>query len=177
MRVEEAFDLLDALNTGHAGSISTVHANSALQALSRLTTLMLRADIEIPYRAIQREIGALINLVIHIERKDARRQVTQALRVLGFNANPAAMKRSRSIPKGSALARVQAVSPGFLAEACSALLPVRFAARMGDPPRLDSATPDLAGQSEVAFCNLKLLFRKGTNPYEHQARHSLRLYR
>ena len=87
VRGGEAFDLLDALNTGHAGSISTVHANSALQALSRLATLTLRADIEIPYRAIQGEIGDLINLVIHIERKEGRRQVTQALRIHGFDTD------------------------------------------------------------------------------------------
>ena len=73
VRGGEAFDLLDALNTGHAGSISTVHANSALQALSRLATLTLRADVDLPYRAIQGEIGDLIDLVIHIERRDGRR--------------------------------------------------------------------------------------------------------
>ena len=73
VRGGEAFDLLDALNTGHAGSISTVHANSALQALSRLATLTLRADVDLPYKAIQGEIGDLIDLVIHIERKEGHR--------------------------------------------------------------------------------------------------------
>jgi pilus assembly protein CpaF len=53
VRGGEAFDLLDALNTGHAGSISTLHANSASQALSRLASLALRAEVDIPYRAIQ----------------------------------------------------------------------------------------------------------------------------
>ena len=70
VRGGEAFDLLDALNTGHAGSISTLHANSASQALSRLASLALRAEVDIPYRAIQAEIGDLVNLVIHIERRD-----------------------------------------------------------------------------------------------------------
>lgn len=82
----EAFDLLDALNTGHAGSISTLHANSAIQALSRLASLSLRADVDIPYRAIQAEIGDLINLVIHIERREERRFVSQVLRIEGFDA-------------------------------------------------------------------------------------------
>ncbi len=79
--------MLDALNTGHAGSISTVHANSASQALSRLATLTLRADVEMPYRAIEAEIGDLINLVIHIERREGRRFVSQFLRIEGFDAD------------------------------------------------------------------------------------------
>jgi pilus assembly protein CpaF len=86
VRGGEAFDLLDALNTGHAGSISTVHANSALQALSRLATLSLRADVDIPYKAVQGEIGDLIDLVIHIERKEGQRRVSQILQLHGFNA-------------------------------------------------------------------------------------------
>jgi len=86
VRGGEAFDLLDALNTGHAGSISTVHANSALQALSRLATLTLRADVDLPYKAIQGEIGDLIDLVIHIERKEGRRRVSQVLQLHGFDA-------------------------------------------------------------------------------------------
>ena len=79
--------MLDALNTGHAGSISTVHANSALQALSRLATLTLRADVDMPYKAIQGEIGDLINLIIHIERKEGRRRVSQVLQLHGFDSD------------------------------------------------------------------------------------------
>ena len=86
VRGGEAFDLLDALNTGHSGSISTVHANSALQALSRLASLSLRADVDIPYRAIQGEIGDLINLVVYIERRDGKRRVAEALELNGFDA-------------------------------------------------------------------------------------------
>jgi len=87
VRGGEAFDLLDALNTGHAGSISTVHANSALQALSRLATLTLRADVDMPYKAIQGEIGDLIDLVIHLERKEGCRGVSQILQLHGFDAD------------------------------------------------------------------------------------------
>jgi pilus assembly protein CpaF len=85
VRGGEAFDLLDALNTGHAGSISTLHANSASQALSRLASLALRAEVDIPYRAIQAEIGDLVNLVIHIERRDGRRFLSDLLRIEGFD--------------------------------------------------------------------------------------------
>jgi pilus assembly protein CpaF len=87
VRGGEAFDLLDALNTGHAGSISTLHANSALQALSRLATLTLRADVDLPYKAVQGEIGDLIDLVIHIQRKEGQRSISQVLQLRGFDAD------------------------------------------------------------------------------------------
>ena len=87
VRGGEAFDLLDALNTGHAGSISTVHANSAMQALSRLATLTLRADVDMPYRAIQAEIGDLINYVVHIQRREGRRFVSEVQQIEAFNAD------------------------------------------------------------------------------------------
>jgi pilus assembly protein CpaF len=88
VRGGEAFDLLDALNTGHAGSISTVHANSALQALSRLATLTLRAEVDLPYRAIQAEIGDLIDLVLHIDRRDGKRCLSELVRIAGFDPEP-----------------------------------------------------------------------------------------
>lgn len=87
VRGGEAFDLLDALNTGHAGSISTLHANSANQALSRLASLALRADVDLPYRALQSEIGDLVNLVAHIERREERRFVSEVLRVDDYDAD------------------------------------------------------------------------------------------
>lgn len=87
VRGGEAFDLLDALNTGHAGSISTVHANSASQALSRLATLTLRADVDMPYRAIQGEIGDLIDIVVHVERREGHRSVFEVVRIEGFDAD------------------------------------------------------------------------------------------
>jgi pilus assembly protein CpaF len=87
VRGSEAFDLLDALNTGHAGSISTLHANSALQALSRLATLTLRADVDLPYKAVQGEIGDLIDLVIHIQRKEGQRSISQVLQLHGFDSD------------------------------------------------------------------------------------------
>lgn len=94
VRGGEAFDLLDALNTGHAGSISTLHANSAIQALSRLGSLALRADVDLPYRAIQSEIGDLVNLVVHIERRDGRRLLSHVLSIHGYDADSNQYKTS-----------------------------------------------------------------------------------
>jgi pilus assembly protein CpaF len=94
VRGGEAFDLLDALNTGHAGSISTLHANSAGQALSRLASLSLRADVDLPYRAIQSEIGDLVNLVVHIERRDGQRFLSHVLSIHGYDADSNQYKTS-----------------------------------------------------------------------------------
>jgi pilus assembly protein CpaF len=85
VRGGEAFDLLDALNTGHAGSISTIHAISATKALSRLAISCLKAGIDLPYRAIQTEIGDLIDLVVHIERREGKRYVAGVIEVQDFD--------------------------------------------------------------------------------------------
>jgi pilus assembly protein CpaF len=90
VRGAEAFDLLDALNTGHAGSISTIHANSATMALSRLASLALRAGIDIPYMALQRDIRELIDIVVHIERREGKRFVSQVLRTENTACNDVA---------------------------------------------------------------------------------------
>jgi pilus assembly protein CpaF len=80
-----AYDLLQALNTGHAGSISTLHASSATHALNRLARLALQADTGLPFASIQSEIGDAIQYVAHIERRSSRREVTELIRVTGFH--------------------------------------------------------------------------------------------
>jgi len=85
IRGDEAFDLLQLLNTGHSGTISTVHANSAAQGISRFTTCVLQSGIEMPYRAIKTNISDSVNLVIHIERRPGRRFVSEVLEINGYN--------------------------------------------------------------------------------------------
>jgi pilus assembly protein CpaF len=80
-----AYDLLQALNTGHGGSISTLHASSAEHALNRLARLALQADTGLPFASIQSEIGDAIQYVAHIERRGAQRQVTELIQVTGFH--------------------------------------------------------------------------------------------
>lgn len=81
VRQGEAFDLLQALNTGHTGSLSTIHANSAELALSRFTNCILMSGIEMPYAAIRAGIADAVNLVVHIERRKGQRVVTEGLEI------------------------------------------------------------------------------------------------
>ena len=81
MRGAEAFDLLQALNTGHLGSMSTIHANSGEQALTRLAHCVLTANVGLPHRSIREAIALAIHVVAHVSRVDGRRRVTELLRV------------------------------------------------------------------------------------------------
>jgi pilus assembly protein CpaF len=85
IRGEEAFDLLQALNTGHSGSLSTIHANSAAQALSRLASCVLQSGIELPYKAIKANIADSIHLLVHIERRHARRYINEILAIKSYS--------------------------------------------------------------------------------------------
>src|SRR5215472_1334820 len=84
IRGGEAFDLLQALNTGHSGTISTIHANSASQALQRFTSCVLQSGIDLPYRAIKSNIADSIQTLVHIERAHGKRFVAQTLQIHGY---------------------------------------------------------------------------------------------
>jgi pilus assembly protein CpaF len=82
----EALDMLQAMNTGHEGTMTTTHANSPREALSRLETLCLMADIELPLRAIRAQLAASVHLVIQQARgADGRRGVTRVSEVVGVD--------------------------------------------------------------------------------------------
>lgn len=85
IRGEEAFDLLQALNTGHSGTLSTIHANNARQALSRFSSCVLQAKVDLPFAAVQALIGDAIHYVLHIERRDGRRAVAELLAIDGYD--------------------------------------------------------------------------------------------
>ena len=77
VRGEEAFDMLQAMNTGHDGSITTLHANSSQDALNRLETMVLMAGMDIPIKAIREYIKDAIDLIINVERmSDGKRKIT-----------------------------------------------------------------------------------------------------
>ncbi len=85
VRGKEAFDMLQAMNTGHDGSLTTMHANSPAEALNRLETMVLMAGMEIPIKAIREYIENAIDLVVNVSRlSDGRRKVTSICEVDGF---------------------------------------------------------------------------------------------
>lgn len=81
VRGGEAFDLLQALNTGHSGTLSTIHANSAEQALARFSSCVVQSGIDLPYQAIRHQIADAIDLVLHLARVKGTRVVKQLLRI------------------------------------------------------------------------------------------------
>ncbi|MBZ5526110.1 MAG: Flp pilus assembly complex ATPase component TadA [Acidobacteriia bacterium] len=85
IRGGEAFDLLQLLNTGHSGTLSTVHANSAFQGISRFTTCVLQSGVEMPYRAIKTNIADSLDIIIQIERRPGTRFVSQVLEIGGYD--------------------------------------------------------------------------------------------
>lgn len=86
IRGGEAFDFLQLLNTGHSGTLSTIHANSAYHAVSRFVSCVLQSNIDLPYAAIKSNFADSINLLLHIERRSGLRYVSQVLKVHGYDA-------------------------------------------------------------------------------------------
>ncbi|MFK0009887.1 CpaF family protein [Paenarthrobacter sp. NPDC090520] len=85
VRSGEALDMLQAMNTGHDGSISTVHSNSPRDAIARMETLVLMAGMELPLRAIREQIASAVHLIVQLSRlRDGTRRVTHITEVLGM---------------------------------------------------------------------------------------------
>jgi pilus assembly protein CpaF len=80
-----AYDLLQALNTGHGGSMSTVHADSARGALQRFEALVLESGVQMPHLAIKANIASALHYLVYIERRQAQRYVAEVLRVDGYD--------------------------------------------------------------------------------------------
>jgi pilus assembly protein CpaF len=85
IRGGEAFDLLQLLNTGHSGTLSTVHASSAQQAISRFTSCVLQSGVELPYRAIKSNIGDSLNVILQLERRPGRRFVSEVVEIARYD--------------------------------------------------------------------------------------------
>ena len=85
IRGGEAFDLLQLLNTGHSGSLSTLHATSARQGLARFTSCVLQSGVDLPYRAIKTNVGDSVNVVVHLERRPGRRFVSEVVEIHGYD--------------------------------------------------------------------------------------------
>jgi pilus assembly protein CpaF len=85
VRGGEAFDMLNAMNTGHEGSMSTIHANSPRDALSRLENMVLMANLELPERAIREQVSSALHVIVQISRfRDGSRRLTHITEVSGM---------------------------------------------------------------------------------------------
>jgi pilus assembly protein CpaF len=88
VRGGESLDMLQAMNTGHSGSITTLHANSPRDAISRMETMALMSGIDLPVIAIRRQIASAINLVVHMSRlQDGARKTTQITEIVGMEGD------------------------------------------------------------------------------------------
>jgi pilus assembly protein CpaF len=85
VRGAEAFDMLQAMNTGHDGSISTVHANSTRDALTRVENMVQMGQVNLPSRSIRTQIVAALDIIVHVERmRDGQRRIVQVSEVIGM---------------------------------------------------------------------------------------------
>ena len=108
-RGPEALDMLQAMNTGHDGSLTTIHANGPRDALARIETMVLMSGAELPLRAIREQIVAAIDVVLSVERmQDGRRKVTQISEVRGLESDVITMQDIFAIEARSAGDRVSA---------------------------------------------------------------------
>jgi pilus assembly protein CpaF len=125
VRGAEALDMLQAMNTGHDGSLSTVHANSARDALARLETMVLMAGYDLPVRAIRQQISSALELIIHLERlQDGSRRVTSVSEVQRMESDMVTMQElftlniERVMPDGTVIGglRPTGLRPSFMAK-------------------------------------------------------------
>ncbi|MCL6429642.1 MAG: CpaF family protein [Anaerolineae bacterium] len=90
----EALDMMQAMNTGHDGSMTTIHSNSARDTLRRIETMVLMAGMDLPLRAIREQIASAINLVVHLQRmRDGSRKVVEVCEVSGMEGDTILMQQ------------------------------------------------------------------------------------
>jgi pilus assembly protein CpaF len=87
-RGAEALDMLQAMNTGHDGSITTIHSNSPRDTLSRVETMTLMAGMELPVRVIREQMASALDLIVHLSRlRDGTRRITHISEVMGMEGD------------------------------------------------------------------------------------------
>ena len=107
VRGAEALDMLQAMNTGHDGSLSTGHANSTYDMLSRLETMVLQGAAGLPLEAIRQQIGSAVDIIIHLSRlRDKSRKTMEVVEILGYNPetrrfNTNTLYEFRELPESS----------------------------------------------------------------------------
>jgi pilus assembly protein CpaF len=122
VRGQEVLDMLQAMNTGHDGSLTTVHANNPRDALHRLETLMLLTGVNLPPTAMREQISAALDVIIHVARmSDGSRRVVSVAEIVGMERDVVAMqdifvfKKSGISEEGKVLGRYEAtgIRPKF----------------------------------------------------------------
>jgi len=93
VRGEEALDMLQAMNTGHDGSLTTIHANGPRDAIARMETMAMMANLNLPEKAVRRQIASAVTLVIQIARfNDGTRRVTHLTEITGMEEDMVSMQ-------------------------------------------------------------------------------------
>ena len=104
VRGAEAFDMLQAMNTGHEGSLTTVHANSPRDALIRIENMVLMAGFDLPVRAIREQIASALHLVVQLARfADGKRRVTHVTEITGLEGDTITMQELFVVPSRSGI--------------------------------------------------------------------------
>lgn len=123
VRGEEALDMMQAMNTGHDGSLTTIHANSPRDAVSRLETMALMANLNLPETAVRQQIASAVSIVVQIARmSDGKRRITHVTEITGMTGDVVAMQDIFQFeklgidPGGHVVGRFRAtgVAPKFL---------------------------------------------------------------
>jgi pilus assembly protein CpaF len=121
-RGAEALDMLQAMNTGHDGSMTTAHSNSPRDTLARLETMVLMAGMDLPLRAIREQIASALNLIVHQERmRDGTRKITKVTEVQGMEGDVIVMQdvflfEQQGIEAGKVVGRLRptGIRPKFM---------------------------------------------------------------
>src|SRR5438128_9908216 len=143
VRSGEALDMLQAMNTGHDGSLTTVHSNTPRDTISRLETLVLMAGMELPSRAIRQQIASAINIVVQLSRmRDGQRKVTSITKITGMEGDTITMQEiflyeSHGADKNGVMTgvfRPTGIRPHIMDKLFAAGVPI--------PPELSRVFPD-----------------------------------
>ena len=133
VRGEEALDMLQAMNTGHDGSVTTIHANSPRDALSRIETMCMMANLNLPEKAVRQQIAAAIQLIVQISRlSDGSRRITHVTEITGSSGDMVSMQdiflfEKRGVgPNGKVLGRFYAtgIVPKFAEKLKASGIPI-----------------------------------------------------
>ena len=122
----EALDMLQAMNTGHEGSLSTIHANSTRDALQRLETLTLMAGVEVPHRVVRDQIGNALHVIVHLDREhDGHRQVKEISEIVGREGEVVSMQTVFTCDDEAPAGRPRLHATALRPRSLDAMIPVR----------------------------------------------------